>query len=1235
MKRYLFLFVLLLFGVQWASAQTGTIQGKVTDSKSNEPLIGATVKLFKTGVLATGTQTDLDGNYSIPTDPGTYDVEITYIGYAGIKIQGVVIKPNTTTFLDKAIEEDGGVELEGVVIKVERFVVPLMEKDVVSGGTQTAEDIKNMPTRNIGMITATTAGVAQKEEGEDSYARGGRSDANITFVDGVRVIGRTGLSPNDIEQVQVIIGGVPALYGDATGSVTNIVTKGPSSEYSGSLQAETSRFLDPYAASQIDLGLSGPILRRKIFKEDGSVETDADGKEVKETLLGFRLSGFYTNTKDSRPSALGSYRLNDDKLAALQANPLRKLGNGYIQEAQFIRQEDLIETKIRPNNASTQFGTSGKLDFRISKGMQFTLGGNINLERDRNAFDSYRLLNYDRNPLSRNLDWRASARFRHRIGADSEEASKGAFQNINYELQFDYNRITRAVQDEVHGDKLFNYGYIGKFKQNRVPVFTFDTLFVADTMVLNPDGTPVFANTHTAWSNQFVSYERGGLNPILENYNNVVDASQVKDIKEFVYRNGFQNQTFDDLSDLHTNVGQVYDTYQKSLQEQYGARITGGFDIVKPGTENRHQINFGIVFEQRIERSYTLNPFALWNTAELTANNYFTSGVNRLDSIGRNDTILNPVTGTFMPIYAPLLSGTPSYFAEQLRKKLGKGTTDYVNVYELSPDQLSLDMFSADQLFVGENRLGSYYGYDYKGNLLKEKNVDFFDFFKQKLNGVYTRNVAPNRPVYTAAYIQDKFTFKDIIIRAGIRFDRYDANTKVLRDPYTLYGAYTAGDIKGSNYKFDIPSTIGSDYAVYVDNPDKPADAKPVAFRNGDQWYSATGATVNDANLLFAGSRPYPALKSYSTKEDLQTENYKPEDAFTDYDPKVIVMPRLALSFPISDIAGFFAHYDVLSQRPPSNTIATALQYYNFKDRVADGVIFGNPNLRPQTTIDYQAGYQQKLTESSKFKISVYYREMRNLVQSRQYLNAYPVNYKSYGNSDFATSKGVSFEYDLRRTGNVRMTANYTLSFANGTGSNPSTSANLGSNELRNVFPLDFDQRHAFNVVLDYRFKDGSDYNGPRLFGSDFLANAGANFLIRAFSGSPYTKKRIPNSFTDGGGQFSEGSLNGARTPWNFAVDFRIDKDFEFAKDSKHPLALNVYLRIQNVLNTQNVLSVYPYTGSATDDGYLLNPFGRGPSQLASQLDPTSFQTLYNLRMNDPANISIPRRIFLGFSLGF
>ena len=78
------------------------------------------------------------------------------------------------------------------------------------------------------------------------------------------------------------------------------------------------------------------------------------------------------------------------------------------------------------------------------------------------------------------------------------------------------------------------------------------------------------------------------------------------------------------------------------------------------------------------------------------------------------------------------------------------------------------------------------------GNEFDGSFDDFFDV--DPVTGERTFLVAPNRPIYAAAYLQDKFTINDMIFRLGVRIDRYDANTRVLKDPFSLYEIQTAGD---------------------------------------------------------------------------------------------------------------------------------------------------------------------------------------------------------------------------------------------------------------------------------------------------------------------------------------------------------------------------------------------------------------------------------------------------------
>ena len=80
MKKHIIFSIFCMFLSTIILGQT-QLQGKVTDGTSGESVLFGTVALYKSGVLLTGTETDLDGNYFFSDlDPGTYDVEVTYVG---------------------------------------------------------------------------------------------------------------------------------------------------------------------------------------------------------------------------------------------------------------------------------------------------------------------------------------------------------------------------------------------------------------------------------------------------------------------------------------------------------------------------------------------------------------------------------------------------------------------------------------------------------------------------------------------------------------------------------------------------------------------------------------------------------------------------------------------------------------------------------------------------------------------------------------------------------------------------------------------------------------------------------------------------------------------------------------------------------------------------------------------------------------------------------------------------
>ncbi|NNC81946.1 MAG: hypothetical protein HKN79_00070, partial [Flavobacteriales bacterium] len=78
---------------------------------------------------------------------------------------------------------------------------------------------------------------------------------------------------------------------------------------------------------------------------------------------------------------------------------------------------------------------------------------------------------------------------------------------------------------------------------------------------------------------------------------------------------------------------------------------------------------------------------------------------------------------------------------------------------------------------------------------------------------------------------------------------------------------------------------------------------------------------------------------------------------------------------------------------------------------------------------------------------------------------------------------------------------------------------------------------------------------------------------------------------------------------------------------------LNIYLLINNLLNTQNVVRVYPFTGDPDDDGFLVTP--EGQQAVAGAPSPEAYADLYFLRLIDPYNYGLGRTIQLGVKLDF
>lgn len=1246
-KRLLLLIVLVVsaFSIVRAQVGTGGVEGIVKDDKG-EPIPFANVVLMEAGEQVTGASTDFDGKYKIKAvKPGNnYTIVVSVVGFTSQEKRGISINASKQTFVD--FDMSAGVKLDEVVVV--EYEVPLIEKDGGSTVTVTGKDIQSMPSRGANAAVTTVAGV-QDNDGQIGSFKGSRDGATNTYIDGVKVRGSVNLPQAAYEQVSVLTGGIPAQYGDATGGVISITTKGASRTTYGGIEAVSSigakyddknnYLFDPQGYHLIAANISGPLLSIKD-------KSDPEGKK-KKPIMGYFLATEINYQKDPRPSAIGSYYVKDDVLQDLRTNPIVQSAQGAsVLRSELIRKSDLEWTAQRKNVARKSVVASGNLDFYLPGNVTLKVGGNLDFNEYKNYSYAGSLFNFENNGQVINQTWRVYGRFTQRFTpkqpAEGETAKKSGISNAYYSIQADYSSFRQKTQDADHKDELFRYGYVGKFTTYSEDSYSFGI----DTTV----GLPGFLQGPP--NDTLVTFEASDINPYLSAYTaqyydqNPDKTGKYERLDQILQdRGAIRNGDFPrQVYNIWNNTGTQYNGYSILDQTQFRVMGTGSFDI------KNHSITLGFEYEQRSDSYIGYSPYGLWTIARQYVNDHFKDALdtdNPIVHFDSNGNYTDSISYNYLvyedSIY-PQHNQNQYYFDYNIRKALGlnpKGT-DWIDIDSYDPDFFKVGWFSASEILNNGNSYVSYYGYDYTGKKQRSKPT-FDDFFNEKDEyGNYTRRVAPFNPIYMAGYIQDEFTFKDLIFRVGVRVDRYDANQKVLKDPYLLYEAHTAGEVTylsgDPTTAVTHPSNISSDAVVYVNDLESPTAI--VGYREGSTWYNADGTEITDPSTLRAGT----GIAPYLVNPNQETIS---EGAFKDYQPQVNVMPRISFSFPISESALFFANYDVLTQRPLQGNRLNLIDYLYLKNRTGSTPI-NNPDLKPSMTIEYSVGFKQQIGKRSAVQLNGFYREMRNQIAVIRISEAYPQTYLTYGNIDFGTVKGLTVSYDMRRTKNIQLRLSYTLQFADGTGSNVNTGFNLvnsGFPNLRVIQPLDFDQRHNIVVNLDYRFGMGKDYTGPKTVTKNgktinWLQSFGVNAIVRAGSGNPYSRQSNTTATVTGGGTpFLAGSVNGSSKPWQFRIDMRVDKDFKInwtkGKDGKKAKSstLNVYVDFQNLLNTKNILSVYRKTGNPDDDGYLAA--AEFQSSIQSQTNEQSFRDLYAVAVNNPGNYSLPRRVRLGFILNF
>src|SRR5690606_2761868 len=141
---------------------------------------------------------------------------------------------------------------------------------------------------------------------------------------------------------------------------------------------------------------------------------------------------------------------------------------------------------------------------------------------------------------------------------------------------------------------------------------------------------------------------------------------------------------------------------------------------------------------------------------------------------------------------------------------------------------------------------------------------------------------------------------------------------------------------------------------------------------------------------------PFLAENRANTLEQRETYWYRKVD------PKFALSPRLGVAYPISDRGVIRFSYGYFFQIPEYDRLFTRDQIILEENSGTYG-IFGNPDLKPQKTIQYELGLQQEIFPGTAIDLTGFYRDIRDWISSGPTTETYSpsVRYGTWINRDY------------------------------------------------------------------------------------------------------------------------------------------------------------------------------------------------------------------------------------------
>ncbi len=299
---------------------------------------------------------------------------------------------------------------------------------------------------------------------------------------------------------------------------------------------------------------------------------------------------------------------------------------------------------------------------------------------------------------------------------------------------------------------------------------------------------------------------------------------------------------------------------------------------------------------------------------------------------------------------------------------------------------------------------------------------------------------------------------------------------------------------------------------------------------------------------------------------------------------KARISPRLGISHPVSDNQTLFFSYGHFSKLPRPQFVYSKLTRTSARSTFQT---IGNPNLNPETTVSYELGLRNQLSEGDVLTITAYYKDIFDYITARKVrvprTRFSGGTYTTYINLDYSRVRGVEVEYKTRIGGWFRGTFSGSYSIATGKSSAADEAVfNLQQGLEENIkeVPAVFDRPLQISLNMNFTSKKNKPFFG---FGEGILDDY--NIFTRFFyqSGKRYTKQLLIGYDAASGRPLYtpdyKHPLSEVAEPW-FYIDLNLEKFFDLGIGK-----LVFSLEVQNLLDKKNSQIINPVTGRAYEYG--------------------------------------------------